>query len=399
MKRAFIKYPVLGVIFAYTASFFLSLPFNNSIFRKYFIEPSRAFDANFYLNIAERGYQDPNETAFYPLWPLLLSIFEKIIPQSLFVQAANLTSVGLFFLSLVTLWFLCERLTNRFVAHWTVLLFALNPNSVFHALAYPESLFSLLACLFVWFTLDFLTNPGLKPALQLFFVTILMASTRPILMQILAAGWTTLGVVIFVFRGRRSLEELLRRGSQWLAITTVGCLSAYIPYGLYCLRKFDNFFQPFAAQRAWDRKFGIYWSLITQPKSVSGSDNILVWDLQAFYLPTILAGLFIASQWRESVAEPTSTRATAEPWRSFTVILVLMIAAAHSAIAFLTYPIFMSLARHVFATPFFFIGAGAVIQDVIPKKYRLKVLGFYAFASMVYLLNFWTRFGKSAWMG
>jgi hypothetical protein len=77
----------------------------------------------------------------------------------------------------------------------------------------------------------------------------------------------------------------------------------------------------------------------------------------------------------------------------------LAFAAAHSAIAFLTYPIFMSLARHVFATPFFFVGAAVVAANITSRRLMGRLILATITLSILYLIHFWTRFGRAAWLG
>jgi hypothetical protein len=403
MKEAISRRPVLWAFVAFCATFVVSLPINRVIMTKYFVEPSRAFDLNFYLNIASRGYESPNETAFYPLWPVVISALHGILSEDFFVQSANLLSLIMFFVSLRIIWSFAIQLTNRETANWAVFLFALNPNSIFHGIAYPESLFSLLSALCLLMSLKFFSGPSMRTGLSLFSVTALMSASRPILLQLLAAGVGSIVTTLILFRHQENITSFRRTSLRWLSITGSATALGYAPYGYYCWQKFGNFFQPFSAQSAWDRKFGFYWTLITNPVSVSSSDNILTWDIQAFYLPSLLIVLFLFHKSRnESLMqnkESPVTLNTSDPSRSFLIVFCLMVAAAHSAIAFLTYPIFMSLARHVFSTPLFFIGATAVIHDIIPAKPRKKILGFYILVSVLYLVNFWTRFGKSSWMG
>ena len=362
--------------------------------------PSTKFDQGIYLNIARRGYQEVSETAFYPLWPILVGGVQSLIQSDYHVQAGNFLSLAFFGLSLVVIWNVARKLVNESAANWTVFLFALNPNSIFHALAYPESFFSLLAAAFLLFTIRYLKTSHVTDAIGVIVTAALMSASRPIILQFVAAAIGSLTLVWVLFKANSTITNFMKHGIKWLIFSWLGMVFGYIPFGLKCLELFQDFFAPFNAQKHWDRKFGLYWSLITNPKSVSSSDNILTWDIQAFYLPTVLLASFLIllkkSPYNGNAHTPDQT---VEPIRSFIVLVCLLIAAAHSAIAFLTYPIFMSLARHVYSTPLFYLGAVAVLYSTLPEKPRVYLLRFYIFGSIVYLLNFWTRFGNSAWTG
>jgi hypothetical protein len=400
IRNYFKKKPPHAAFLSFCLLFLCATPFNKQIFPKYFLDPSTKFDQGIYLNIAQRGYEAASETAFYPLWPLILGTVQSLFPAEFRVQTANIFSLAIFALSLVLVWKVARKISGEAAATWTVFLFALNPNSIFHALAYPESLFSLLSAGFLWFTIRFLEGPSLTRSTGVFLTAAAMSAARPIILQFIAAAVFALILIWFFFRAQRTSTGFFKNAANWLGISACGMAAGYIPYGLHCIGTFQDFFAPFNAQKHWDRKFGFYWSLITNPNSVSSSDNILTWDIQAFYLPAILLAFFVI--WLGRSAKKQIAHCPdicSEPVRSFIILLCLLIAAAHSAIAFLTYPIFMSLARHVFSTPFFFFGAIAVLYSAAPDKPRTYLLRFYAFGSILYLVNFWTRFGNSAWMG
>jgi hypothetical protein len=59
----------------------------------------------------------------------------------------------------------------------------------------------------------------------------------------------------------------------------------------------------------------------------------------------------------------------------------------------------MSLGRHVLATPFFFIAAALLIDPFLTNPKRARVaFGWVAIAAL-YLIHFWTRFARVAWIG
>ena len=378
----------------FVLGFLVSLPFNPQTWTNYFVHPTRSFDLNFYLNIAERGYDEPASTAFYPLWPMILSVVHPFIPKHYVVQTSHLLSLAMFFCSLSFVWNLISRMTSKNTANWAVLILTLNPNSVFHGLAYPESIFCLLSAIFLLSTHSFLASPTPKHLAFIFTSATLMAATRPVLLQLTAASSLTVAILAILPSTKTEFTQKRFAILTWLVVCVSAFILAYIPFGLHCLLKFGNFFQPFTAQSYWKRVFGLNWSLFVNPETVGGSDNVLIWDLQAFYLPTLFLILMLYK-----TAVTTRKQAQTSFGVTFITILCLLIAAAHSAIAFLTYPVFMSLGRHVFATPFFIIGAAVVLDQFSSPNTKQKIFAFYTLVSAVYFIHFWTRFGRSAWLG
>jgi hypothetical protein len=224
-------------------------------------------------------------------------------------------------------------------------------------------------------------------------LTALLSATRPVLPQLLAS---CVGTIIF-FNLKKQTNQNSANNMNWFKIFVVMLLAgtvSYIPFGLICLSRFGDFFQPFAAQSLWNRKLGFYLDLILDPKTVGGSDNVLAWELLAFYGPA-MAILYYMTRNHPNHEQKTNSTAPSQE----IIIFCLMVCAAHAAIAFLTYPIFMSLGRHVLATPFFFVGAAGLVTTLLKKPAGSKLLLFLTIISAAYLVNFWTRFARLAWIG
>ena len=391
------RFPSISAMFAYIFGFFLAIPCNTMLWSRYVTDPTAPFDGSIYLNIAKVGYEQKQLPAFYPLWPAVLSIFEPHISYKNFIHLADFLALSLFFLSLPLIWKLCARLTNDTMATWTVFLYTLNPLSIFHAIPYAESLFCLIAAWFLLSTLNYFERPSFRGALQLFIGALLMSATRTIVTQLVVGGVATIVLMEILLRGTAELKHFRKSCLVWYTATATGAFFGYLPFGLLCLERFNNFWQPFTAHTYWNRHFGLHWTVFTDPKSVGGSDNVLTWDLQAFYMPTIVLVWFMIAVLRRK-REP-QTHLPISTAAQFVTIFGIIIAAAHSALAFLTYPIFASLGKHVYSTPFFFVGASTVIHHFMPQPYRHRFLCFYLFGTIIYFLNFWTRLANMAWMG
>jgi hypothetical protein len=283
---------------------------------------------------------------------------------------------------------------------WAISAFALNPNSIFHGIGYPESFFSLLVTVAILKALLWIREGKIPDLLGALLMIFLMGLTRPIVLQFGLSAVLTMALTPLILRDTTNSANTTNSAKRqrlfvFLTLGVIACVLGYLPFGFHCLGKFGNFWQPFDAQKYWDRTPGLHWTLFTNPRSVGGSDNVLVWDLHAFYLPAILVAGFLVRALNSRGKE--SGRSDIPAWSLG--LFCALIAAAHSGIAFVTYPIFMSLGRHVLATPFFFIAAAILIDPFLTNPKRARVaFGWVAIAAL-YLIHFWTRFARVAWIG
>lgn len=329
----------------------------------------RLFDVGHYLQIATSGYQNGTQAAFYPLWPLVLSPLNSLRPEVM-TAAANLLALGCFVLCLRPLERLGLTMTSKDIAWWMVLGFGLNPMSVFHSMAYTESWFSLLAVCWCFAFLQFQTQGATRAGLWLAAWSFMLSLSRPVYLTL------PLSVVCALL--------CTRRKASWPAAVWVslGAMCAQFLYGVYAAGRWGHFWQPTLAQQDWGRSFSLHWDLILAPESVGGSNIVLVWDLAAFWLPVLGLLLLLRAKVQEAL-----------PW------IALFFAAAHGGIAFLTYDKFMSLGRHVFAVPFFFLGMATALERNFGVRHARQALRIFAGVSFLYLLHFWSRLAKGSWMG
>jgi len=105
------------------------------------------WDCGWYLKIAQRGYFMYEQSAFWPLFPLLARLLHEGTTLHLIlclIIVANLACL----LAWLVLYRLFERLEGEDAARWALGLFVAYPFAFFQAEAYPEStmiLFSALA--------------------------------------------------------------------------------------------------------------------------------------------------------------------------------------------------------------------------------------------------------------
>lgn len=102
-------------------------------------------DAAFYLNISSAGYAHSGErsTAFYPLWPILISSF-KFDRPGIRIAGALLLSAALSVAGLMVFHALASLHVGKAVADKALVLLLAFPGSLFFNLIYTEALFFLL---------------------------------------------------------------------------------------------------------------------------------------------------------------------------------------------------------------------------------------------------------------
>ena len=122
------------------------------------------WDSEYYIFIAHHGYHFLQSMAFFPLYPYLMWLVGRTLlwplglllaHRSLFLVAGTLVNLCAFPLSAWALYLLTLSVSrNRKLSLLTVLLFCINPASVFMSTVYTETLFSL----FTFSGLLFLTH-------------------------------------------------------------------------------------------------------------------------------------------------------------------------------------------------------------------------------------------------
>jgi hypothetical protein len=101
------------------------------------------WDAGWFLRIADRGYDVPATTAFFPVYPLLVRAFGFVLRSDL--VAAVLVSLVAAGVAAVLVWRIARRAAGEAVARDAVLLLALYPVAFVFTSAYSDGLFLALA--------------------------------------------------------------------------------------------------------------------------------------------------------------------------------------------------------------------------------------------------------------
>lgn len=368
--------------------------------KAFFLDQRVIFDGSNYLNIALNGYTSWELTAFYPLWPLFLRALSQVLPASILVISGIGFAVAMFAVSVFLFSsFLKQRFSSRLVA-FIGFLYVMNPNSFFHAQLYPESLSALLITAYMWLPQGNRSGSVLTlRKTSVFLISALNSLTRPWLPYFVIAS---LGAwLIIIFFGDRQREQSRHHFMGEVLPLILGSCVGYALYGAYTYNQFGSFWEAFLAQKNWGRDLALHWSLIVAPKSVGGSDHVLFWDIQAFYLPWIL---LIAAGWLILVGKGPMTK-----WMNLDAVVKLrndflfwffgLMSVGLSLTAFLSYPIFMSLGRHIFTSPPIFYCLAAILSCFKKPVWLQRTLVLYAVVSVVFLVMWGTRYSKGSWMG
>ncbi len=107
------------------------------------------FDCGHYYQISSRGYSIPDETKWFPLFPLLgalVRICSGLSPFYALLLVANLMALGAY----ICIYQLFSALSDRSSARAGLLLFAAYPFAFFHSSIYAESTAIFFTALTLW---------------------------------------------------------------------------------------------------------------------------------------------------------------------------------------------------------------------------------------------------------
>ena len=199
------------------------------------LSPLARWDTTWYLGIAEDGYDGGSDTAFFPLYPLLVRLL--VLPfasEGALLVSAYLVSLACFAGALWLLHRLVELELDRSTATAAVWLVALFPAAVYFGAPYAESLFLL-------------TSVGAFYAAR---------TERWAWAGVLAAAASatrSAGLVLLVPLVLLWLESRPRRASSlgWIALAPAGIAA----YALYLGVEHGDALAFVDAQDAWLREF------------------------------------------------------------------------------------------------------------------------------------------------
>ncbi len=143
---------LLFIISYYSPQFFpfkASFPYTNTL-----LVPSHLpnwlwawanFDGVHYLTLAKKGYDGFGTQAFFPLYPLLISLLTKLTHNEI-ISGLLISNAAIFFSAVLLYKFATKNFSDP-VAKWSVVFLFAFPTSFFFGSVYPEGLLLLLILL------------------------------------------------------------------------------------------------------------------------------------------------------------------------------------------------------------------------------------------------------------
>jgi hypothetical protein len=417
------------VLFLYFGCSSLGILSSTNGWTKLLLQEGKNFqhwDSIIYVSLALH----PKCQAFYPLWPQIIGLFN---PSTLYegLKYSFFISNLMFIASLPCLLVILQRcIQSKWMSFSILLLYALNPNSIFHSIGYTESLFSFFALTAIG-ALIYSKNNLANIVLGL--SAVIMGVCRPSVVQIVAAS--TFTCICLYFTCGRNLKVFLATSKQYVVqsiILGLGSIIGYSIYGFSCLATTGNFLFPFQAQVQWGRTLSFKPLFLFLPRSLLNDlhglyfpyilflivviliyrfknnnkifayipSNPIIW-LTLFY-PPLAISIYSVQYFRMKKAGELIQYQISPKIQvlqtSYIFYFCISMALANAAIGFLAASESMySLARFVFATPWFFIAFGMisnVFDTVLTRKFVLGCI----VVSSIGLIHQWHNWGQDLWL-
>jgi Gpi18-like mannosyltransferase len=209
-----------------------------------------------YISISQHGYDTAFMTGFFPLYPILILLLNKIIGSAL-ISALIISWVCLvgaiyYYLKIIKHYF---KVDNNLDALKASLLFVLFPSGVYLIAAYTESLFALLSLAAIYYALQ---RKYIKTAL----LAMLSTATH------INGVFVVLLVALILYEEKEKIRNVLLT----LVIGSLGLIS----YMGYLITKYHNPLEFIGAQKDhhWLEK-----SVISRLSEVSVLDYVLVFAI------------------------------------------------------------------------------------------------------------------------
>ncbi len=268
----------------------LAIFFNPEVIPRFLGETSHIsqygyLDLEHYIDLAENKSIDAQQTAFYPLWPYLIRIFNGIYNIDYYKTAIILSSfIGIFsmFLSKKVFSILTK---NEMAAFLSFSLYILSPMSVFLLIGYSESIFALGSWTLILFIINMLfdsrdnNHSYTINSICIFSICVVLGLTRPSLPQ---AIFSAVAALFLTLRSNTQENKITRK--KYVTISSLiiaGFIFGYVIYGFICLNNGFRFFEPFYAQQFWNKSLGI------RPIYLLTSRSPLI-DFMGLYYPLLL---------------------------------------------------------------------------------------------------------------
>jgi putative flippase GtrA len=244
------------------------------------------WDSSWYIDIAMSGFTTPIRTAFWPVYPWLMSQVHNLTGIT-YAGSGILISLCSFIVAVYFIGRLAEIHFGISTAIMTMALFALMPTSFYYDAPYTEALFMALSIAAVYASsMNRFFTAGILAA-----SATLTRNTGIILCVILLFDyirWRRIGLKFWRLRWWKGLN----RGFVWLALP----VAALIAYCSWLYVKFGNPFAFLTAEAHWHRLFmpawetyARTWNLLLDKHGVISFHSYYAFEIGSFTMAILLA--------------------------------------------------------------------------------------------------------------
>lgn len=211
---------------------------------KGFLESFANWDGGHYLGIAEFGYSEKFQYAFFPLYPLLIKFFENILGS--YLLSGIFINIVCAVLGIYIFYLLVSLEFNKKIGMKAVLGLLVFPTSFYLLVVYSESLFFLLTILSFFFLKqsEKKQNEGFNQKLLLATIfSALACATRVVGVAVAVA------IIFYVIKYRKFHFKKFNLKNVYVLLSFLGLLI----YGGYLLKVTGDPFYFVTAQLHWER--------------------------------------------------------------------------------------------------------------------------------------------------
>ncbi len=249
-----------------------------------FLSSWAQWDGGHFINIARLGYFNPQEYAFFPLFPNLIRFISIFTFGNLIIAGLIITNVA-FLAFLIVFHKLIDQKFGRQIANTSVLTFLTFPSAFFAVAVYSESIFLLLAVL----TLYYLESKKFLYAAA--FSSFAGAARLIGVFLAIPVAWSYLESISF---------KIKNLNLKVLAIPL--SISGLFLYSLYLFFKFGDPFYFSTVESVWHRSFinpalTIYSYLTVNPFAKPFNDYLDIAATLGFLVILILGFKKIPKPW------------------------------------------------------------------------------------------------------
>ena len=390
-------------------------------------------DLEHYIDIAEGLKDESFRTAFFPLWPFIIRKLHPYFNLDLYKTAIFSSSIIGLIAIIFSKYVLKTISSSNNIISISWILYVLSPITVFFFAGYTEPIFALQSWALCLCMIKILSSSDknnfnyLATSLSLLFLSIGLSLTRPTLIQTIFSVFAA-NLSLLMFSNNKS-TRYLGKVLDISILILLGTIIGYSIYGFSLINDGFRFFEPFYAQEAWQKSFGL------RPIYLLTSRSSII-DLWGLYYPLILyasylhshgikferflvasfynlpftllyppAGILFALITRKPVKYKFAFTSKIKHLSSsefgsleFLFLYAIFFSISHSLICFLTQPDYMrSLGRYIFGQPYFYVALSIFLDhstvNLIDNKKSIA-LGSILISS-IYLFKNFVEFGSA----